>query len=347
MPTTKSPANRALEAAFRRAEIGDVSSHNLRKTFATRLLSRGAAITDIQHLLGHASVKTTERAYAAFVKNERYKLTIDLLDEPRKPELALAFTDTSDYFVSESSVYRILKVQDLITSPAFVVIKAASELRDKTTAPNQLWQTDFTYFKVIGWGWFYLSTILDDYSHYIIAWKLCTSMRAEDVTETLRLALKASGCDQAKVAHGPRLLSDNGSSCISGDLAAWLEEKGMEHACGAPHPPQTQGKLKRWRITLKNRVLLETYYLPGALENRIGSLVDHYNHHRKHESLGNLTPADVYYGRAATILETEGKDQETNPPKPSLSASATGGITSTRRELESSVRKSNPLSHLF
>jgi len=79
--------NRALEAAFRRAGVADVSSHNLRKTFATRLLSRGAAITDVQHLLGHASVKTTEKAYAAFVKNERFKQTIDLLDKPVMPKL--------------------------------------------------------------------------------------------------------------------------------------------------------------------------------------------------------------------------------------------------------------------
>ncbi len=84
-------------------------------------------------------------------------------------ELAVRFTDTRGYFVSEASVYRLLKAHDLITSPAFVVIKAADEFRDKTTAPNQLWQTDFTYLKVIGWGWFYLSTILDDYSRYIIA----------------------------------------------------------------------------------------------------------------------------------------------------------------------------------
>jgi len=76
-----------LEAAFRRAGVADVSSHNLRKTFATRLLSRGAAITDVQHLLGHASVKTTEKAYAAFVKNERFKQTIDLLDKPVMPKL--------------------------------------------------------------------------------------------------------------------------------------------------------------------------------------------------------------------------------------------------------------------
>jgi len=74
--------NRALEAAFKRTGLTDVSSHNMRKTFASRLLSRGAAITDVQHLLGHASVKTTEKAYAAFVKNERFKQTIDLLDTP-------------------------------------------------------------------------------------------------------------------------------------------------------------------------------------------------------------------------------------------------------------------------
>jgi len=69
--------------------VTDVSSRNLRKTFATRLLSRGAAITDVQHLLGHASVKTTEKAYAAFVKNERFKQTIDLLDEPVLPTLSV------------------------------------------------------------------------------------------------------------------------------------------------------------------------------------------------------------------------------------------------------------------
>ena len=111
-------------------------------------------------------------------------------------ELAVRFTDTRGYFVSEASVYRLLKAHDLITSPAFVVIKAADESRDKTTAPNQLWQTDFTYLKVIGWGWFYLSTILDDYSRYIIAWKLCTNMTADDVTATLKLALEASGCNR-------------------------------------------------------------------------------------------------------------------------------------------------------
>ena len=69
-------------------------------------------------------------------------------------ELAVTFTDTRAKFISEASVYRLLKAHGLITSPAYIVMKAADEFRDKTTAPNQLWQTDFTYLKVIGWGWF-------------------------------------------------------------------------------------------------------------------------------------------------------------------------------------------------
>jgi len=218
-------------------------------------------------------------------------------------ELAVMFTDTEQYFVSESSVYRVLKAHDLITSPGFIVMKAASEFKDKTTAINQLWQTDFTYLKVIGWGWFYLSTILDDYSRYIVSWKFCTNMRVEDVTDTLELALKTSGCDQVHVVHKPRLLSDNGSSYVSGDLAEWLQDKGMKHSRGAPYHPQTQGKIERWHQTLKNRILLENYFLPGDLEAHIEAFVDHYNHQRYHESLNNVTPSDVYFGRDKAILQ--------------------------------------------
>jgi len=217
-------------------------------------------------------------------------------------ELAVRFTDTEGYFVSEASVYRLLKAHDLIASPAFIVMKAADEFQDKTTAPNQLWQTDFTYLKVIGWGWFYLSTVLDDFSRYIIAWKLCTTMKAEDVTATLQLALDASGLDKARVLHRPRLLSDNGSSYISDDLTKWMKRHAMVHVRGAPYHPMTQGKIERWHQTLKNRILLENYYLPGDLEEQIEAFVADYNHHRYHESIDNLTPADVYFGRGQTIL---------------------------------------------
>jgi putative transposase len=226
------------------------------------------------------------------------------LNEPELSprELATRFTDTKSYFVSEASVYRLLKAHDLIASPAYIVVKAADEFTDKTTAPNQLWQTDFTYLKVIGWGWFYLSSILDDFSRYIIAWKLCATMKVGDVTETLNMALQASGLDHAKVVHRPRLLSDNGPSYISTNLAEWLAKQNMGHVRGAPCHPQTQGKIERWHQTLKNRILLENYYLPGDLQAKIDTFVDHYNHRRYHESLRNLAPADVYFGRGQTIL---------------------------------------------
>jgi putative transposase len=217
-------------------------------------------------------------------------------------ELAVCFTEQQRYFVSEASVYRLLKAHDLITSPAFIVVKAAEEFHTKTTAPSQLWQTDFTYLKVIGWGWFYLSTVLDDFSRYVIAWKLCTGMAASDVTETLEMALTASGRTQARVRQRPRLLSDNGPCYIAGDLAEWLADNAMGHVRGAPCHPQTQGKIERWHQTLKNRILLENYYLPGALEAQVEAFANHYNHQRYHESLRNLTPADVYFGRGQTIL---------------------------------------------
>ncbi|CUS56240.1 Mobile element protein [hydrothermal vent metagenome] len=239
------------------------------------------------------------------IPNEVRQQVLEMaLDQPELSprELAVTFTDEKHYFVSEASVYRLLRAHDLITSPAFIVMKAADEFREKTTAPNQLWQTDFTYLKVIGWGWFYLSTVLDDFSRYIIAWKLCSGMAASDVQDTLNLALEASGLDEVNVVHRPRLLSDNGPSYISGDLAEYLADKGMQHTRGAPYHPQTQGKIERWHQTLKNRILLENYFLPGDLEAQIDAFVGYYNHQRYHESLNNLTPADVYTGRGQTIL---------------------------------------------
>lgn len=227
------------------------------------------------------------------------------LDHPELSprELAVRFTDEKRYFVSEASVYRLLKSQDLIPSPAYIVIKAADEFKEKTTAPDQLWQTDFTYLKITGWGWYYLSTVLDDFSRFIVAWKLCATMKAQDVSDTLDLALAKSGLDHVNVEHRPRLLSDNGSSYISADLAEWLEDKKIEHIRGAPYHPQTQGKIERWHQTLKNRVLLNNYYLPRELEAEIAAFVENYNHCRLHESLNNLTPADVYFGRGQQILE--------------------------------------------
>ena len=104
-----------------------------------------------------------------------------------------------------------------------------------------LWQTDFTYLHVVGGGWYYLSTVLDDDSRYILAWTLRPTMQAIDVMETLDLARAATGVDQVQVAHRPRLLSDNGPGYISAQLATSLETHGLPHTRSAPYHPMTQG----------------------------------------------------------------------------------------------------------
>jgi len=226
-----------------------------------------------------------------------------LADPQRSPrELAWQLTDRTGHFLSESSVYRILKAHDLITSPAFVVITAADRFQHPTTRPNELWQTDFTYLRVVGWGWYYLSTVLDDYSRYILAWTLTTTMPATDVATTLDLARAQAGVDRVTVRHRPRLLSDNGPCYVSGELATYLVTHGITHTRGKPYHPMTQGKIERYHRSMKNVVKLEHYYSPWELERAIGRFVEHYNHRRLHEALHNVTPVDVYYGRQATIL---------------------------------------------
>jgi putative transposase len=230
---------------------------------------------------------------------ERERLIEVALEKPALSarELAWHITDNEGWFISERSVYRILKDFDLMTSPAYIVMSAADEFKDKTKRVHELWQTDFTYFKIVDWGWHYLSTVLDDYSRYIVSWRLTTSMTAGDVTATLDDALAATGLEQMAVRHRPRLLSDNGPCYISNDLREYLAKKEMEHTRGAPYHPQTQGKIERYHRTMKNVVKLQNYYKPETLREEIGMFVDYYNNERVHESLKNVTPADVYLGR--------------------------------------------------
>ena len=235
------------------------------------------------------------------VKQQVVELALEHPDRSPR-QIAWLFTDEKGYFISESSAYRILKSFDLVESPAFQVISAAEHFKQPTKRIHELWQTDFTYFKIQGWGWYYLSTVLDDFSRYIIAWKLTTSMSASDVQETLLLALASSGLDHALVEHRPRLLSDNGSCYLSGELRDFLQDRQMEHTRSAPYHPMTQGKIERYHRSMKNIVNLQNYFLPSQLQTEITSFVNYYNHDRYHESLDNLTPADIYFGRAKEVL---------------------------------------------
>ena len=222
-------------------------------------------------------------------------------------ELACRYTDEKRYFVSESSVYRILKAADLITSPAYVLLSASDAFQHPTTRVHEMWQTDFTYFRIVNWGWYYLSTVLDDFSRYIIAWKLSSTMGATDVTETLDEALAITGVDQVRVKHRPRLLSDNGSAYVSGELRDYLGKRRMDHTRGRPYHPQTQGKIERYHRTMKNVVKLENYYFPWELEAALRDFVAYYNNERYHESLDNVTPADAYFGRKYEVVSEREK----------------------------------------
>ena len=243
------------------------------------------------------------RVWNRISEQDRKRVVEKALEKPEMSprELAWHITDHDSMFISESSVYRILRDFDLVTSPSYIVLSARDRFEHPTRRVHELWQTDFTYLRVIDWGWYYLSTMLDDYSRYVIAWELSRGMAASDVTRLLDQAVAVSGVEGVPVKHRPRLLSDNGSCYVSRELRDYLEDRGLGHTRGAPYHPMTQGKIERYHRSMKNVVTLRNYSIPEELEREIGRFVQHYNHERVHESLGNLTPADVYEGRGREI----------------------------------------------
>ncbi len=227
--------------------------------------------------------------------------------EKSSREIAWHMTDKMDSFISESSVYRILKAYDLITSPVFTVVSAKDRFEHPTSRVNELWQTDFTYLKVIRWGWYYLSTVMDDFSRYIIAWQLCRTMKTEDVKNTLDMAIEKTGVEHVHVVQRPRLLSDNGSCFISHELKKYLERHEIRHVRTKAYHPMTQGKIERYHRSMKNLILLDHYSAPSELTERIREWVEYYNHERYHEAIDNVTPADKYYGRDREVLRRREK----------------------------------------
>ena len=243
--------------------------------------------------------KGPQRVWNRIPEEERENIVRIALEKPEMSSRQLAWyiTDTTETYISESSVYRILQTYDLITSPAFTLISASDKFKHPTYRVNELWQTDFTYFKITGWGWYFLGSILDDYSRYIITWKLFKTMSKEDVMELLEDAQKKTGVSQLNVKHKPRLLSDNGPCYQAKELEEYLSDCKIEHTRGAAYHPQTQGKIERFHRSIKNVIKLEHYYYPWDLEHQIRNYIEYYNNHRYHESLNNVTPADMFFGR--------------------------------------------------
>jgi putative transposase len=191
---------------------------------------------------------------------------------------------------------------------------------DGKTATHTSWQTataytaehickltDFTYFKIIGWDWYYLSTVLDDFSRFIIEWDLRSQMTSKDVMPSVDKALDFAGLTKN---NAPKLLSDNAKCYLSREIKDFLETKRIKPVNGKPFHPQTQGKIERYHRTMKNVIRLDNYYSPEYLKRAIGEFVNYYNNERYHESLGNLTPADVYFRRDWKIRKERCKIKE-------------------------------------
>ena len=180
-------------------------------------------------------------------------------------ELTLQITDAGAFSVSESTCYRLLKRHGLVKPAEVVGFKAGKEYHRKTSRPNEMWATDGAYLKVMGWGYYYLVTVLDDYSRFILAWRLQVDMTAGSLIEVVQEAVEATGMTEVPLRDRTSLLSDNGPGYLSRVFSRYLWLLGIHHIVASPYHPQTNGKIERYHRTLKEQVKLVVYETPTAL----------------------------------------------------------------------------------
>jgi transposase InsO family protein len=218
-------------------------------------------------------------------------------------QLALGIVDTEGLYVSESTVFRILKRDGLIKPAEIVGFKAGKEYHRKTKKPNELWATDCAHLKVVDWGWYYLVTVMDDYSRFILAWELKSDMASGSLIDVVQQAVDLTDMTDVPVDDRTVLLSDNGPGYVSRQFGEYLRLVGVRHITAAPYHPQTNGKIERYHRTIKGEINLVPHEMPGELEKAIKSFIEYYNYRRYHEGLGNVTPYDVYTGRYLEVIQ--------------------------------------------
>jgi len=244
------------------------------------------------------------RVWNQLLPQEREKvLEVAMLCPEWSPrEIAVHLADNAGFTVSESTVYRLLKKAGWIQPRVVKTFPASGEYHAKTSRPNEQWQSDATDLHAKNWGWYYLISVLDDFSRRILAWKLQPCMNADAFSEVIELACEATGMDRVPPDDRPLLVTDRGAALISRDFGEYLEARGLGHILASPYHPQTNGKIERYHRSCKEQVLLEVWETPMALERQVRRFITYYNTRRYHEALGNVTPDDVYFGRRETIL---------------------------------------------
>ncbi len=252
---------------------------------------------------GQTDSGNRKRPWNRITPDEEDKILAAAMESPElsSRQLAAWITDNAGFAVSESTVYRILRREGLVKRQETRLL-AAKEYHTKTTRPHQLWATDASYFRVAGWGYYYLVTVMDDYTRFILAWRLQKDMSANSLIEVAQDAVDATGMTDVPVEDRTNLLSDNGAGYLSRSFREYLQLIGIRHILAAPFHPQTNGKLERYHQSIKKEVNQLLYEAPSHLEKAIADFVDYYNYRRYHKALGNVAPADVLYGRREQIL---------------------------------------------
>ena len=197
---------------------------------------------------------------------------------------------------------------------------------------------------MVGWGYYYLISVLDDYSRMIVGWRVQTSMSSADIIEVVQDAVEFTGQPTAPVEPGPALLSDNGPGFLSRALDEFLRARFMKHIFASPFHPQTNGKLERYHRTAKAKVNVFVHHSLEELVAAMEGFVRYYNYERYHEALGNITPADMYHGtpRRHTGDETGGEAKESSRTEVGKSENCLSRLASKLHALKAPI-----LSHLF